>query len=87
MDDNAEHVGGCLCGEVRYKALGQPKVKGVCHCQVLPAKKRQCIWCSSLFFGRKFSNYRWRPWGVITLKAGLIIVGIMSFVRIVGLPY
>ena len=26
------HEGGCLCGKVRYRVLGDPRHSGVCHC-------------------------------------------------------
>lgn len=26
------HEGGCLCGTVRYRVVGNPTVAGVCHC-------------------------------------------------------
>ena len=26
------HEGGCLCGRVRYRVLGNPNRAGVCHC-------------------------------------------------------
>ena len=27
------HEGGCVCGEVRYRATGKPAVAMVCHCR------------------------------------------------------
>jgi hypothetical protein len=27
------HTGGCVCGAVRYKTIGQPAVATICHCR------------------------------------------------------
>ena len=27
------HDGGCICGQVRYRAVGEVKIAGVCHCR------------------------------------------------------
>ena len=32
MKDDAIHRGGCLCGGVRYRTLGQPERTTICHC-------------------------------------------------------
>ena len=31
-DDMPNLVGGCLCGEARYSASGEPKATSICHC-------------------------------------------------------
>ncbi|MDC3202954.1 GFA family protein [Gammaproteobacteria bacterium] len=54
MDDNAEHFGGCLCGEVRYKALGQPKVKGVCHCRYCQLRSGSAFGVLAYFLEENF---------------------------------
>ncbi len=28
------HEGGCLCGSVRYRVVGEPMLAGVCHCKL-----------------------------------------------------
>lgn len=27
------HEGGCLCGQVRYRTVGEVQIAGVCHCR------------------------------------------------------
>jgi hypothetical protein len=27
-----QHVGGCMCGAVRYRITGEPTYAGICHC-------------------------------------------------------
>ncbi len=41
--------GGCLCGAVRFEALGEPKNVGVCHC--LDCRKAQGapFWAAAMF--------------------------------------
>ncbi|HMK87710.1 MAG TPA: GFA family protein [Steroidobacteraceae bacterium] len=29
----ARHAGGCLCGALRYEALGDPRYAGYCYCE------------------------------------------------------
>ena len=31
--ENQNTEGGCLCGAIRYRAIGMPKGAGYCHCQ------------------------------------------------------
>ena len=33
MATDETHEGGCLCGQVRYRAVGDVKIAGVCHCR------------------------------------------------------
>lgn len=33
MSNEQIHHGGCLCGQVRYKTVGEPTRVGVCHCR------------------------------------------------------
>ena len=33
MTSNTVHDGGCLCGEVRFQAIGEHEVAAVCHCR------------------------------------------------------
>ena len=32
MSKNRKSTGGCLCGKVRYEALGEPMTVAYCHC-------------------------------------------------------
>ena len=32
INTDENHQGGCLCGKVRYKVKGVPKVVAHCHC-------------------------------------------------------
>jgi hypothetical protein len=33
MTDTAIHEGGCLCGAVRYRITGTPRLSVLCHCR------------------------------------------------------
>jgi len=33
MFKQREWFGGCLCGDIRYRASGNPEWVGICHCQ------------------------------------------------------
>jgi hypothetical protein len=33
MNIQSKHLGGCLCGKVRYETYGFPERSGVCHCR------------------------------------------------------
>ena len=31
---DAGHVGGCLCGTIRYRLMSEPVDPGYCHCRM-----------------------------------------------------
>lgn len=49
------HTGGCLCGNVRFVAVGSPYRVGVCHC--LDCRKHH----GALFSASSISNINCSP--------------------------
>jgi hypothetical protein len=43
------HEGGCLCGAVRYRVAGDPKIAGVCHCTFCKRRTGSAFGLSAYF--------------------------------------
>lgn len=41
--------GGCLCGAVRYRVRGEPKISAVCHCNVCKRRTGSAFGMSAYF--------------------------------------
>ena len=43
------HEGGCLCGTVRYRVVGNPNLAGVCHCRFCQRRTGSAFGVSAYF--------------------------------------
>jgi hypothetical protein len=43
------HEGGCLCGSVRYRIVGNPIIAGVCHCTLCKRRTGSAFGMSAYF--------------------------------------
>ena len=54
------HEGGCLCGTIRYRVVGEPNLAGVCH----------CTRCKRMT-GSAFSTYAYFDEGAVQMTSGI----------------
>jgi hypothetical protein len=51
-----ERSGGCLCGAIRYTALGEPLRVGLCHCQDCRRTSGSAFSCFAVWPRQAFSH-------------------------------
>jgi hypothetical protein len=56
MNTNKEHTGGCFCGQIRYRVLGEPLWSSNCHCTNC-RRFSGAAFSSEVFFEK--SNFEW----------------------------
>lgn len=64
------HMGGCLCGSVRYSVTGDPLILTICHCRFCQRATGSTCLIEPIWRERDFSLTRGEPQSFRTVSTG-----------------